>query len=96
MFFTHGDQRSEDSNGVKLGKAYLVSRLQTLLQSHRLHLPRTSEAWALAKELLLMTVKKCCILTVTRTIAQRPLVLSHAATELVLCLLGWDERRESS
>ena len=51
VFFTHGDQRSEDSSGVKLGKAYLVSRLQTLLQTHRLHLPRTSEAWALAQEL---------------------------------------------
>lgn len=51
VFFTHGDQRSEDSNGIKLGKAYLVSRLQTLLQTQRLHLPRTSEAWALAKEL---------------------------------------------
>ena len=51
VFFTHGDQRSEDSSGIKLGKAYLVSRLQTLLQTHRLHLPRTSEAWALAQEL---------------------------------------------
>jgi len=51
VFFTHGDQRNEDSSGIKLGKAYLVSRLQMLLQTHRLHLPRTSEAQALAREL---------------------------------------------
>jgi hypothetical protein len=37
---------------VQLGKAYLVSRLQTLLQSGRLHLPRTAEAETLARELL--------------------------------------------
>jgi len=37
---------------VKLGKAWLVSRLQMLLQNGRLHLPRTAEAEALARELL--------------------------------------------
>ena len=35
-----------------LGKAYLVSRLQTLLQTGRLHLPRTDEAKQLADDLL--------------------------------------------
>lgn len=55
VYFTHGDRRSEDdlSSGreIKLGKAYLVSRLQTLLQTHRIHLPKTAESDVLAKEL---------------------------------------------
>jgi hypothetical protein len=52
-YFTHGDQRNEDSkaNKVTLGKAWLVSRLQTLLQCNRLHLPRTAESQQLAREL---------------------------------------------
>jgi hypothetical protein len=37
---------------VKLGKAWLVSRMQALLQSGLLHLPRTAEAEVLGKELL--------------------------------------------
>lgn len=37
---------------VSLGKAFLVSRLQALLQTRRLHLPRSPEAEALAQELL--------------------------------------------
>lgn len=41
-----------DHRTVRLGKAYLVSRLQMLLQSSRVHLPRTAEAEALATELL--------------------------------------------
>jgi len=53
VYFTHGDRRSVDADGsVTLGKAYLVSRLQALLQGGRLHLPATAEAAALAKELL--------------------------------------------
>lgn len=52
VYFTHGDRREEARGEVKLGKAYLVSRLQALLQTRRLHLPQTSEAEALAKELL--------------------------------------------
>ena len=56
VYFTHGDRRNEetstDGKQVKLGKAFLVSRLQALLQTHRLHLPNTAEAQALAKELL--------------------------------------------
>ena len=50
--FTHGDRRTEDRGEVRLGKAYLVSRLQALLQTGRLHLPRTPEAELLAEELL--------------------------------------------
>lgn len=54
VHFNHGDRRLEDRDQriVTLGKAYLVSRLQTLLQGGRLHLPRTGEADRLARELL--------------------------------------------
>ena len=56
VFFTHGDRYTErESNrygDVLLGKAYLVSQLQVLLQHHQIHLPETSEARALAQELL--------------------------------------------
>jgi len=54
VYFTHGDRRNEDRSErkVSLGKAHLVSRLQALLQCQRLHLPHTSEARALARELL--------------------------------------------
>jgi hypothetical protein len=52
VYFTHGDRRTDEHAEVKLGKAWLVARLQALLQSGRVHLPRTGEAEALAKELL--------------------------------------------
>ncbi len=54
VFFTHGDRRLVDGAGgeVRLGKAWLVTRLQVLLQGGRLHLPRTDEAIALQQELL--------------------------------------------
>lgn len=53
VYFTHGDRRTVTEDGeVRLGKAFLVSRLQALLQGGRLHLPRTEEAAALARELL--------------------------------------------
>ncbi len=52
VYFTHGDQRKAEHKKVTLGKAHLVSRLQVLLQCGRIHLPRTAEAEALAKELL--------------------------------------------
>lgn len=52
VYFTHGDRRTREAGEVRLGKAWLVSRLQVLLQDGRLHLPRTTEADALAKELL--------------------------------------------
>ena len=52
VYFSHGDQRSHEGGEIRLGKAYLVSRLQMLLQTVRLHLPRTVESERLAKELL--------------------------------------------
>jgi len=52
VYFTHGDRRKVERGEVKLGKAWLVSRMQALLQSGLLHLPRTAEAEVLAKELL--------------------------------------------
>ena len=56
VYFTHGDRHTiaESLRGpqVSLGKALLVSRLQALLQTRRLHLPRTREAEALRQELL--------------------------------------------
>lgn len=51
VYFTHGDRRTVEQGAVTLGKAWLVSRLQALLQTNRLHLPDTEEARALAKEL---------------------------------------------
>ncbi len=51
-YFNHGDRRTREGfQQVKIGKAYLVSLLQTLLQARRLHLPRTPEAEILAAEL---------------------------------------------
>jgi hypothetical protein len=53
VYFTHGDRRTvQEDSSVSLGKAWLVSRLQVLLQSGRLLLPKTSEAEVLARELL--------------------------------------------
>src|SRR5918993_2223447 len=52
VYFTHGDRRKVERSEVKLGKAWLVSRMQALLQSGLLHLPRSAEAEALGKELL--------------------------------------------
>lgn len=53
--FTAGDRRVESwEDGflrVSLGKALLVSRLQVMLGSGRLHLPPTREAQVLAHEL---------------------------------------------
>jgi len=51
VYFTHGDQRSHEGGEIRLGKAYLVSRLQMLLQTDRLHLPRSAESERLAQEL---------------------------------------------
>lgn len=56
VYFTHGDRRTETTEGahtcIILGKARLVSRLQTLLQANRLHLAPTHEAAVLTQELL--------------------------------------------
>ncbi len=51
VYFNHGDQRREEDGKIYLGKAHLVSRLQVLLQSGRLHLPSSPEAERLAQEL---------------------------------------------
>lgn len=52
VYFTWGDRRAVgDDFSVTLGKAYLVARLQVLLQEGRLLLPRTAEAEALARDL---------------------------------------------
>ena len=45
-------RRTVENGEVRPGKAYLVSRLQALLQSGRLHLPNTAEAEALGRKLL--------------------------------------------
>jgi len=55
VYFTHGDRRLEQDGPpryVSLGKTWLVSRLQVLLQTGRILLPKTAEAEALAKELM--------------------------------------------
>ena len=57
VYFTHGDQRSHERGEIRLGKGYLVSSLQTLLQTTRLHLPRTEESERLALELLEYEIK---------------------------------------
>lgn len=56
-YFTHGDRRTEEQGRITIGKAYLVSRLQTLLQRGRLHVPHTPEAEALASELLVYEIR---------------------------------------
>jgi len=58
VYFTHGDRRTEEDGGrITLGKAWLVSRLQALLQTGRILLPKTAEAQALAKELMDYEIK---------------------------------------
>lgn len=52
VYFTHGDRRTWEGVELRLGKAFLVSQLQALLQGGRLHLPKTAEAQVLASELL--------------------------------------------
>jgi hypothetical protein len=53
VLFTGSDKLTMQPQGVTMvGKAWLVSRMQVLLQSQRLHLPRTVQAGTLAKELL--------------------------------------------
>jgi hypothetical protein len=51
-FFTHGDRLIQEAKEWRVGKAFLVSTLQALLQSRRLTWPRTSETEYLANELL--------------------------------------------
>jgi hypothetical protein len=51
VYFTHGDQLTQDGHSIRLGKGYLVARLKILLERGELHLPRTPEADALARDL---------------------------------------------
>ncbi len=51
-FFTHGDRLTQESRELRVGKAYLVSTLQALLQSGRIKWKRTPETEYLAEELL--------------------------------------------
>ncbi len=57
--FVHGEKFKKAENGktATLGKAYLVSRLQALLQTRRLKLPKTAEAQALGEELEVYEIK---------------------------------------
>ncbi len=58
VYVNHGDRRVRvNRKEVQLGKAYLVGRLQALLQAHCLHLPRTPDAEALASDLLEFEIK---------------------------------------
>ena len=53
VYLTYGDRRLEDGSRIELGKAFLVSRLQMLFESSRIHLPSTTfHAEVLTKELL--------------------------------------------
>jgi len=55
--FTHGHRNTWADGERRVGKGYLVSRLQSLLQTGRVRLPDTSEARALAAELLNYEIK---------------------------------------
>lgn len=63
VYFNHGDryvmQKDPVSGDIRtvLGKAYMVARLQALLQTHRMHLPNTYEARLLAEELLAYEIR---------------------------------------
>jgi hypothetical protein len=63
VYFTHGDKRVEiveeglPLRRVHLGKGFMVSRLQALLQTGRIHLPKTPVAKELARELLDYEIK---------------------------------------
>jgi hypothetical protein len=56
-YFTYGERRVQQDREVRLGKAWMVSRLQALAQTHRLHLPKTAEAEATRQELLDYEIK---------------------------------------
>lgn len=50
--FVHGNQEPERKDGIlTLGKAFVVKRLQVLLHTDLLHLPKTRDADILAEEL---------------------------------------------
>jgi len=51
-FFNHGDRCSREGGEMRVGKAWIVNRLQVSLQNRTIHLPRTPAAELLAQELL--------------------------------------------
>lgn len=51
VYFNHGDRRTDEGGVIHLGKGFLVTRLQTLLQADQLHLVRTPESEELARDL---------------------------------------------
>lgn len=59
VYFTHGDRRTEnDDGGITLGKAWLVSHLQSLFQTERVMLPAEhAEADAMLNELLAYEIR---------------------------------------
>lgn len=52
-----GERLTVSGSEARLGKAYLVSRLQVLLQNGQIRLPKTAEAEQLARELLDFEIK---------------------------------------
>lgn len=52
-----GERLTVHDNEARLGKAYLVSRLQVLLQNGQIRLPKTAEAEQLARELMDFEIK---------------------------------------
>jgi hypothetical protein len=57
VYLTAGDKAVREHGELRLPKALLVSRLQVLLQSGRIHLPQTQEAAALVDELLAYEIR---------------------------------------
>lgn len=57
VYLTGSDKATEEDGELRLGKALLVSRLQVLLQSGLIHLPKTAEAQALIDELLTYEIR---------------------------------------
>jgi hypothetical protein len=57
VFLTGGERETFDGREIHLAKTRLVSRLQVLLQTRRVHLPDTDDARALQQELLDFEIK---------------------------------------
>ena len=57
VYLTGSDRATDEDGELRLGKALLVSRLQVLLQSSLIHLPKTAEAQALIDELLTYEIR---------------------------------------
>jgi len=57
VYFNFGDRRTEERGEIRLGKGWIVCRMQTQLQTGKLHLPRSPESETLAEELMDFEVK---------------------------------------